>query len=431
MLTKAIKNAYLSILKEELVPAMGCTEPIAVAYAAARVRALLGNVPDEMIAEVSGNIIKNVKSVVVPNTGGLRGLEAAIAAGAIGGDASKKLEVISALPKNQKAVIKRFIREVPIKIVCADTPHLLDIKITGKTHGTGANKGHTATVRIANNHSNIVLEEVDGKVLFEQPLTLSSEDNLTDKSVLNVKDILAFVKKVSLEELKPLVGVQIACNVAIAKEGLVGDWGANIGSVLLAEGSTNIRNIMKAWAAAGSDARMSGCELPVVILSGSGNQGITASVPVVKLAENLGADEEQTMRAVALSDLIAIEQKRGIGRLSAYCGAVSAGVGVGAAAAYLLDGSYKAIAHSIVNAVAIISGTICDGAKPSCAAKIAESIDAGVLGCEMWLHHQQFLGGDGIVTKGVDETIANIGILAQEGMQVTDKKILEIMTERC
>lgn len=431
MLTKAIKNAYLSILKEELVPAMGCTEPIAVAYAAARVRALLGNVPDEMIAEVSGNIIKNVKSVVVPNTGGLRGLEAAIAAGAIGGDASKKLEVISALPKNQKAVIKRFIREVPIKIVCADTPHLLDIKITGKTHGTGANKGRTATVRIANNHSNIVLEELDGKVLFEQPLTLSSEDNLTDKSVLNVKDILSFVKKVSLEELKPLVGVQIACNVAIAKEGLVGDWGANIGSVLLAEGSTNIRNIMKAWAAAGSDARMSGCELPVVILSGSGNQGITASVPVVKLAESLGADEEQTMRAVALSDLIAIEQKRGIGRLSAYCGAVSAGVGVGAAAAYLLDGSYKAIAHSIVNAVAIISGTICDGAKPSCAAKIAESIDAGVLGCEMWLHHQQFLGGDGIVTKGVDETIANIGILAQEGMQVTDKKILEIMTERC
>lgn len=431
MLTKAIKNAYLSILKEELVPAMGCTEPIAVACAAARVRALLGNVPDEMIAEVSGNIIKNVKSVVVPNTGGLRGLEAAIAAGAIGGDASKKLEVISALPKNQKAVIKRFIREVPIKIVCADTPHLLDIKITGKTHGTGANKGHTATVRIANNHSNIVLEELDGKVLFEQPLTLSSEDNLTDKSVLNVKDILSFVKKVSLEELKPLVGVQIACNVAIAKEGLVGDWGANIGSVLLAEGSTNIRNIMKAWAAAGSDARMSGCELPVVILSGSGNQGITASVPVVKLAESLGADEEQTMRAVALSDLIAIEQKRGIGRLSAYCGAVSAGVGVGAAAAYLLDGSYKAIAHSIVNAVAIISGTICDGAKPSCAAKIAESIDAGVLGCEMWLHHQQFLGGDGIVTKGVDETIANIGILAQEGMQVTDKKILEIMTERC
>ncbi len=431
MLTKAIKNAYLSILKEELVPAMGCTEPIAVAYAAARVRALLGDVPDEMVAEVSGNIIKNVKSVVVPNTGGLRGLEAAIAAGAIGGDASKKLEVISALPKNQKAVIKRFIHEVPIKIVCADTPHLLDIKITGKTNGTGANKGHTATVRIANNHSNIVLEELDGKVLFEQPLTLSSEDNLTDKSVLNVKDILAFVKKVSLEELKPLVGVQIACNVAIAKEGLVGDWGANIGSVLLAEGSTNIRNIMKAWAAAGSDARMSGCELPVVILSGSGNQGITASVPVVKLAESLGADEEQTMRAVALSDLIAIEQKRGIGRLSAYCGAVSAGVGVGAAAAYLLDGSYKAIAHSIVNAVAIISGTICDGAKPSCAAKIAESIDAGVLGCEMWLHHQQFLGGDGIVTKGVDETIANIGILAQEGMQVTDKKILEIMTERC
>lgn len=425
MFNKKIKETYLSILEEELIPVTGCTEPIAVAYASARMRAILGEEPEEVIAEVSGNILKNVKSVVVPNTGGLRGINAAIAAGIMVGDSSKKLQVISNLHKKQHALIKRFIKEKTISTICAETPYLLDIIITGKS------ANHTATVRITNNHSNIVLEEKDGKVLFEREISASSEDNLTDKSSLNIKDILTFVNKVKLEELRPLIEPQVSYNTAIAKEGLIGNWGANIGSVLVAEGSSDTKTAMKAWAAAGSDARMSGCELPVVILSGSGNQGITASVPVVKLAESLGVSEEKMYRAVALSDLVAIEQKRGIGRLSAYCGAVSAGVGVGAAMAYLLDGSYEAIAHSIVNAVAIISGTICDGAKPSCAAKIAESVDAGILGCDMWLHHQQFLGGDGIVTKGVEETIANIGILAQEGMQITDKKILEIMTKRC
>lgn len=423
MLSKELEQAYISILQEELVCATGCTEPIALAFASARMKELLGEVPYEVIAEVSGNIIKNVKSVVVPNTGGLKGIEAAIAAGVIAGDANQGLQVIGNISKDAQPAIKAYVKDTSIHVFCADTPHLLDIKVTGTS------EHHQATVRIANNHSNVILEEVDGTKLVEIAPSASSEDNLTDKSCLTIKDILSFVNTVPVDAIEPMVGRQIDYNIRIAKEGLVGDWGANIGSVILSEVQNEIKIVMKAWGAAGSDARMSGCELPVVILSGSGNQGITASVPVVKLCEKLGVDREKTIRAVALSDLVAIEQKRGIGRLSAYCGAVSAGVGVGAAMAYLLDGSYRAIAHTIVNAVAIISGTICDGAKPSCAAKIAESIDAGVLGYHMWEMHQQFREGDGIVTKGVEETIANIGILAQEGMQQTDKTILGIMTE--
>lgn len=425
MLTDKKEKAYLSILKEELVPATGCTEPIALAYAAARLRDILGAKPERLWAEVSGNIIKNVKSVVVPNSGGLKGIRAAIAAGIVAGAAERVLQVISSVPAERHADIAAYSRDVPIEIACADTTRMLDIRLTG---WVGA---HSASVHIANSHSNIVREERDGEILLEKPVTDSAEDSLTDKSVLNVADILEFANTADLEEIAPLLNRQIACNTAIAEEGLQNDWGANIGSVLLAEYPNDIKTEAKAWAAAGSDARMSGCELPVVILSGSGNQGITASVPVVRYAGYLGASREKLYRALLVSDLVTVHQKSGIGRLSAYCGAVSAGVGAGAGIAYLLDGSYEAIAHTIVNAVAIISGTICDGAKPSCAAKIAASIDAGILGYSMYKNHQEFKSGDGIVTKGVDNTIANVGILAKEGMRQTDQTILSIMTERC
>ncbi len=424
MTTETIKD-YISILREELVPATGCTEPIALAYAAARLRDILGAAPEEIRAEISGNIIKNVKSVVVPNTGGRKGIPAAIAAGVVAGDAAKVLQVIARVPVERQGEIASYAQSVPMEIVCADTARLLDIRLIGRAGE------HTALVHIANSHSNIVREERDGEVLFQRPLTDSSEDSLTDKSVLNVADILEFADKVDLEEVAPLLGQQVDCNTAIAREGLKKSWGANIGSVLLTDYSDDIKTEAKAWAAAGSDARMSGCELPVVILSGSGNQGITASVPVVRYAMHLGADREKLYRALLVSDLVTIHQKSGIGRLSAYCGAVSAGVGAGAGIAYLLDGSYEAIAHTIVNAVAIISGTICDGAKPSCAAKIAASVDAGILGYHMYKNHQEFKSGDGIVTKGVDNTIANVGILASQGMRETDQTILSIMTERC
>lgn len=425
MLSDEIQKMYLAILKEELVQATGCTEPIAIAYAAARLRNILGKEPEKIRAEVSGNIIKNVKSVIVPNTGGLKGIAAAIAAGAIAGDASKILQVIASVPETLHTKIADYAQTTPIEIICADTPRLLDISLTGWADG------HSAKVHIANNHSNIIFEEKDGTVLLEKDTGNSAEDSLTDKSVLNVKDIIEFANTTDLYKAGPLLEAQINCNMTIAEEGLKNNWGANIGSVLLKEYPQGIKTEAKAWAAAGSDARMSGCELPVVILSGSGNQGITASVPVIRYAMNLGVSREKLYRALLISDLVTIHPKSGIGRLSAYCGAVSAGVGAGAGIAYLLDGSYDAIAHTIVNAVAIISGTICDGAKPSCAAKIAASVDAGILGYNMYRNQQEFKGGDGIVTKGVENTIANIGVLAQEGMRQTDRTILSIMTEKC
>ena len=425
MLTPEITSAYISILREELIPATGCTEPIAIAYGAAKLRETLGQVPEKILAEVSGNIIKNVKSVIVPNTGGLKGIQAAIAAGVVAGEADQLLQVISRVPQEAHAKIARYTRETPVEVVCADTPRLLDIRLTGWAGD------HSALVHIANSHSNIVRIEKDGGVLLEKPLTDSAEDSLTDKSLLNVADILAFADTVDLSLVSEFIDRQIDYNTAIAREGLEHDWGANIGSVLLKDYPADIKTEAKAWAAAGSDARMSGCEMPVVILSGSGNQGITASVPVIRYAEHLGVSRDKLRRALLVSDLVTVHQKSGIGRLSAYCGAISAGVGAGAGVAYLLEGTYAAIAHTIVNAVAILSGTICDGAKPSCAAKIAASVDAGLLGYAMWRNHQEFKSGDGIVTKGVDNTIANVGVLAKEGMQETDRIILHIMTHRC
>ena len=425
MLTPEITTAYINILREELIPATGCTEPIAIAYGAAKLREALGQAPEKILAEVSGNIIKNVKSVIVPNTGGLKGIQAAIAAGVVAGEADQILQVISRVPQEAHADIARYAKEVPIEIVCADTPRLLDIYLTGWAGE------HTAMIHIANSHSNIVHIEKDGQVLLDKPVTDSSEDSLTDKSLLNVADILAFADTVDLSLVSELIDRQINYNSAIAQEGLENSWGANIGSVLLGDYPTDIKTEAKAWAAAGSDARMSGCEKPVVILSGSGNQGITASVPVIRYAKHLGASQDKLRRALLVSDLVTIHQKSGIGRLSAYCGAISAGVGAGAGIAYLVEGTYDAIAHTIVNAVAILSGTICDGAKPSCAAKIAASVDAGILGYHMWRNHQEFKSGDGIVTKGVDNTIANVGVLAKEGMQETDRIILHIMTHRC
>ena len=425
MLSHEIKVTYISILREELVPATGCTEPIALAYAAARLRDILGEQPERIEAAVSGNIIKNVKSVIVPNTGGLKGISAAIAAGVVAGDAAKSLQVIAEVPAGKHSDIAAYRDNTPIAVICADTELLLDICLTGWAGG------HYALVRIAGTHSNIVREERDGEVLLEKSCTNPGREIQADKSVLTVADIVAFADTVELDTVAELLERQAEYNTAIAEEGLRGNWGANIGRVLLKDYPEDIKTEAKAWAAAGSDARMSGCEMPVVILSGSGNQGITASVPVVRYAMHIGASREKLYRALLVSDLVTIHIKSGIGRLSAYCGAVGAGVGAGAGIAYLLDGSYETIAHTIVNAVAILSGTICDGAKPSCAAKIAASVEAGILGYYMYKNRQEFKSGDGIVTKGVDNTIANVGILAKEGMRQTDKTILTIMTQRC
>ena len=419
-----IYESYLNILKEELVPAMGCTEPIAIAYGAAKAKEVLGARPEKIVVEASGNIIKNVKSVVVPNTDGMKGIEAAAAAGALAGISDKKLEVISQVTKEQKKEIERYIKEKRIQVVPSDSTLIFDVTIRME-----AGKDR-ASVRIANFHTNIVSVEKNGESLFQALMEEQPDQGMTDRSVLNVKEIVEFADTVLFEDIREIVGRQIDYNMKIAEEGIKGDYGANIGKVLLEYGDASPPLRARAMAAAASDARMNGCELPVIIVSGSGNQGITASVPVAEYGRAVGAAEDRLYRAVALSDLITIHQKTGIGRLSAYCGAVSAGCGCGAGIAYLKGGGYEEIAHTVVNAVAVLSGMICDGAKASCAAKIAMAVEAGILGCQMYEKGQQFRGGDGIVSKGVENTISNIGKLAREGMRETDKEIIQIMT-RC
>ena len=422
MLNDSKIAAYTAILQEELLLATGCTEPIAVAYCAAKLREVLGGKPEEVLAEVSGNILKNVKSVVVPNTDGRRGIDAAIALGIVAGDADAELQVIANVTEDDAAAIQGYLDTTPIKVTCPETPCLLDIFLHGKR------EGHTAAVRVANNHTNIIYIEKDGEVLLEKPVTANAEDNLQDKNVLNVKDIITFAETVPLSAIEPIISRQIACNTAIAQEGLKNSWGANIGSTLLQRGD-DIETQARAWAAAGSDARMNGCEMPVVICSGSGNQGITASVPVWRYGMQTGRDRETILRAVCLSDLITIHQKTGIGRLSAYCGAVSAGVGAGCGIAWLRGAGYEGICQTITNAVAMISGCICDGAKASCASKIAMGVETGLLGYNMYLRGNSFQPGDGIVGRDVEETIRNVGILASQGMKETDRVILKIMTE--
>ncbi|MCF2682098.1 serine dehydratase subunit alpha family protein [Faecalicatena contorta] len=414
-------QAYVQILKEELIPAMGCTEPIALAYAAAKAREVLGEIPDRMWIGASGSIIKNVKSVIVPNTNHLKGIPAAAAAGIVAGEAEKELEVISEVSEEKRNQIAEFLGQTEITVDFIDNGIVFDIIIE-------VYKGaSSAKVRIANYHTNIVRIEKNGEIVLDIPVEGESEEGLTDRSLLDVETIWDFINTVDIEDIREVLSRQIEYNTAIAEEGLRGDYGANIGSVLLSMYGDDVRNRAKARAAAGSDARMNGCELPVIINAGSGNQGMTCSLPVLEYAKELNAGEEKTYRALALSNLIAIHQKTGIGRLSAYCGAVSAGAAAGAGIAYLCGGGYEEVIHTVVNALAIVSGMVCDGAKASCAAKIAASVDAGILGYHMFLQGQQFYAGDGIVTKGVEATIHNIGRLGKDGMKETNAEIIRMM----
>lgn len=419
----------IKILEEELLPAMGCTEPIAVAYCAAVARETLGEMPDRVVVEASGNIIKNVKSVIVPNTGHLRGIPAAAAAGIVAGDAGKQLEVIAEVSEAQQADIRTFMETVPIQVDIASSPLIFDINVivyAGESY---------AKVRIANYHTNIVLIEKNGEVLQSSEIKDDSESDLTDRTFLSVELIYDFANTVELVDVKPVLDVQIDYNMAISEEGLRNDYGANIGSVLLkankdvaeSGGESALRLKARAMAAAGSDARMNGCELPVIINSGSGNQGITASVPVIIYARAMGAGEEKLYRALVLSNLLGIHQKTPIGRLSAYCGAINAGAAAGCGIAYLKGADLDGIIHTLVNALAIASGVVCDGAKASCAGKIALAVDNGILGYEMHQEGQQFVGGDGIVKKGVENMIASVGRLGHDGMAETDREILRIM----
>lgn len=416
-------NIFTQILREELVPAMGCTEPIALAFAGAKAREILGTLPDKVIIEASGSIIKNVKSVVVPNTGNLKGIPAAVCAGIALGNADKKLEVLSDIKENEIPKISEFLEKTEIEVKHLKSGFNFDIILSAHKGG------NYAKIRITNAHTNITLIEKDGEKLFEAKIRCESDEGFTDRSVLSGEAIWKYITEVSVEDIKPILKRQIEYNKAIAEEGLKGNYGASIGKVILSAYGDNVRDRAKAMAAAGSDARMNGCELPVIINSGSGNQGMTCSLPVLEYAKELKSDDDKLYRALALSNLIAIHIKSGIGRLSAYCGAVSAGAAAGGGIAYLYTEDYKTVMHTVVNALGIVSGIICDGAKASCAAKIAASVDAGILGFDMYRQGKQFVSGDGIVAKGFEANVKNIGRLGKTGMKTTDAEILSMMMD--
>jgi len=413
---------YIEILKEELIPAMGCTEPIAIALAAAKAREALGAMPERCAVEVSGNIIKNVKAVTVPNTGGLKGIEAAAAAGIAAGRAELGLEVLSRVSADEIAAIAEFLKSCEIRVIPAvsDRVFLIDVTVEAGEH--------SASCEILDYHTNIVRIQKDGRVIFQGQGQSESAEEQTDRSVLSVQEIVDFADCLDTADVAELLERQVRYNTAIAEEGLKGGWGAEVGRTLRGLYGDDVAVRAKAAAAAGSDARMSGCEMPVIIVSGSGNQGMTASLPVIEYARDMNADDDALYRALAVANLITIHQKTGIGRLSAFCGAVSAGCGAAAGIAYLKGGKFKVVAHTLANALAICSGMICDGAKPSCAAKIASAVDAGLMGYYMYLNGgHEFVGGEGIIQKGVERTIDSVGRLAREGMRQTDAEILDIM----
>ena len=417
-------NTYVNILKRELVCAQGCTEPIAIAYCAAVARSVLGSIPDRVEVEASGNIIKNVKSVIVPGTNGGRGIAAAAAIGILGGDEKALLEVIKTVSEEAKAQLPSYIASTPITLIPVDRGVVLDI-------GVIAHQGDSyAKVRIAAEHTNIVLIEKDGRILREKAVEAEVVDpEAPDYTLLSVEGIYDFATTCDLEDVRETLQRQVEMNSSIYDEGLLGNWGANIGKTLLHYVGSDVRTRAKARAAAGSDARMSGCELPVVINSGSGNQGMTASLPVIEYAKDMGVEEDTMYRALLISNLLTTHAKTSIGRLSAYCGAVSAGAAAGAGVAFLHGGGVEEISHTIVNALAITSGIVCDGAKASCAAKIAMAVEAGLFGHEMYRQGQQFYGGDGLVKKGVENSIRSFGRLGRQGMKQTDEEIIKMMTE--
>lgn len=418
-----VYQTYVEILQRELVPAMGCTEPIAIAYCAAMARSVLGAIPDRVEITASGNIIKNVKSVIVPNTNGRKGIAAAAAIGILGGDENAQLEVIAHVPEEAKAQLGEYLESTPVSVAPAASEYVLDVTVTVYRGDS------SASVRAVNEHTNLVHIEKDHTVLKDKEILDIIDEDAPDYNLLTVKDICDFADSCDLEQVAPVLKRQIRYNSAIAEEGMSGKYGAAIGQTLIRIYGDDVKVRAKARAAAASDARMNGCELPVVITSGSGNQGLTASLPVIEYAKEYSLPEEKLLRALVVSNLITLHAKQGIGRLSAYCGAVSAGAGAGAGIAYLLGGDTTTVSHTIVNALAITSGIVCDGAKSSCAAKIATSVDAGILGFEMYRNGHQFYGGDGLVVKGVENSIYNFSQLGRVGMKQTDQEIIRMMTK--
>ncbi len=423
MLEKKLYDNYVQILKNELGPALGCTEPIAIAYAAAKAREVLGCFPDHVDMRCSGNIIKNVKGVTVPNSDGMKGIDVAAILGIVGGDASRELEVLESVTQEHLTKTRELVESG--YCTCSLQEDVANLYIVA----TVKKDEHYAEVTIINRHTYITRIVKDGEVLFETAASEESRDYV-DKSLLNVKDILEFANTVQIEDVKEILDRQIEMNSAIADEGLIHPYGAQIGRTLLQVYGDDVKIRAKARAAAGSDARMGGCSMPVVINSGSGNQGMTVSLPVIEFAKSLFCSQEKLYRALVLSNLVAIHQKKYIGSLSAYCGAVSAACGSGAAITYLYGGGYDEISATIVNTIGNVGGIVCDGAKSSCAAKIASAVDAAILGHFLGHKHRWFQPGEGIVQEDVEGTIKSMGYIGRVGMKDTDKQILNIMIDQ-
>ena len=417
-----VYNEYLAILREEIVPALGCTEPIAIAYASAKARSVLGCLPEHITVKCSGNIIKNVKAVIVPTTGDMKGIETSAVLGAVGGNPDKKLEVLVGVTEEDLALTRELLKKKICSVELIEGVSSLQI-IVEMTAGD-----ESSLVEIAFSHTNIVRIEHNGEQIFKKGLSVQNATE-TDRSLLNLKDIYTFATTVNLEDVADLMERQVDCNLKIAREGLSNKYGANVGSTILEHYGDDVRNRARALPAAGSDARMNGCVLPVMINSGSGNQGMTVSLPVEVYAEELEVTREKKIRALVLSNLIGIYQKNELGKLSAYCGAVSAAVGAGAAIAYLNNASYEVIEETIVNTLGNVSGIVCDGAKASCAAKIASSVDAAILAYHMASERRGFRSGEGLVKDSAEKTLKSYGRMGREGMRATDVEILRIMLE--
>ena len=426
-LDNAKKEKYVQILKEELVPALGCTEPIAIAYTAANLRKIMGGVPDEILIESSGNIIKNAKSVIVPNTGGMKGMEASALIGLIGGNADKGLEVLADVTEEHVKLAHEYLAKSCTKLKLMDTPASLHIRITGKLNGD------TGVAELIHQHTNIVLLKKNEEIIFEKPFSLESAAGaLTDRTCLNVKDILEFADTVPVDEVSPIIMRQVEYNMRVSEDGLKTSYGIETGKNILKYNQRKGDNFsVKVQAegevAAASDARMCGCSYPVITNSGSGNQGLAVSVPVVVYARENKLSEEKLIRCLIVSNLLAIHQKTGIGRLSAYCGAVTAGAACAAAITYMKGGSYEQICGTIANTLGVVSGILCDGAKQSCAAKIASALDSALFAHELAMDGDFFAGGDGVVKDDIEKTIAGIGVVAAQGMRKTDEVVLQVM----
>ncbi len=419
MLTTEKYNEYIAILENELVPAMGCTEPIALAYGAAKCREVLGALPDRIEALCSGNIIKNVKCVTIPHSNGLCGIEAAVILGAVGGDSDRQLEVLTAVKTEDIALTNDLLREKACKVSLLESKHALHFVL--KMY-SGDN---SALVEIKSAHTNITKIIKNDDVLWD--INVVPEKKFINYSLLNLEDIEEFANTFDLNDLKELLDTQIKCNMAIAEVGLKGDYGIGIGSMIRLAYAPSVLTEMKAYASSASEARMGGCELPVVVNSGSGNQGIATSVPVIVYARYLGLSDEQLYRGLAFSNLLTAFQKMYIGKLSAFCGAVSASCAAGAALTYLDGGTSTQIQDTIDNTLANIPGIICDGAKVSCAAKISSALDAAYLAHRMAMQGHAYSAHMGILQESTDDTISCVGTIGKEGMKETDKEILKIM----